>query len=130
MKSRPVRRQSVSFFVRLLSMKTLVTGSSGHLGEALVRTLLDANHEVISLDVKPSPFTTMVGSITDRECVSSCMTGVHTVYHTATLHKPHVVTHSMGEFVDTNIHGTLILLEQASAARVAAFVFIGLEKVE
>jgi UDP-glucose 4-epimerase len=61
-------------------MKFLVTGSSGHLGEALVRTLRDANHEVVSLDVKPSPFTTMVGSITDRECVRISMTGVHTVY--------------------------------------------------
>ena len=29
----------------------LVTGSSGHLGEALVRTLRDRNHEVVGLDV-------------------------------------------------------------------------------
>jgi dTDP-4-dehydrorhamnose reductase len=29
-------------------MKILVTGSSGHLGEALVRTLQNTNHEVIS----------------------------------------------------------------------------------
>ena len=101
----------------------LVTGSSGHLGEALVRTLRDADHEVVSLDITPSPFTTMVGSITDRECVKACMARVHTVYHTATLHKPHVVTHSMQQFVDTNIHGTLTLLEEAAAARVSAFVF-------
>ncbi len=31
-------------------MKTLVTGSSGHLGEALVRTLRDLNREVVGLD--------------------------------------------------------------------------------
>lgn len=104
-------------------MRFLVTGSSGHLGEALVRTLRDANHEVVSLDIKPSPFTTMVGSITDRERVRICMAGVHTVYHAATLHKPHVVTHSMQEFVETNIHGTLTLLEEAAASRVPSFVF-------
>jgi UDP-glucose 4-epimerase len=104
-------------------MKFLVTGSSGHLGEALVRTLRDARHEVVGLDIKPSPFTTVVGSITDRECVRSCMTGVRTVYHTATLHKPHVATHSMQEFVDTNIRGTLILLEEAAACCIASFVF-------
>ena len=104
-------------------MKILVTGSSGHLGEALVRTLRDANHEVVSLDVKPSPFTTVVGSITDRECVRACMTDVRTVYHAATLHKPHVVTHSMQAFVETNIQGTLVLLEEAAAAGVASFVF-------
>ena len=106
-----------------MGMKILVTGSSGHLGEALVRTLLDANREVIGLDVRPSPYTTVVGSITDRECVRICMTGVHVVYHAATLHKPHVATHSMQEFVEANIHGTLALLEEAAASRVASFVF-------
>jgi UDP-glucose 4-epimerase len=33
-------------------MKILVTGSSGHLGEALVRTVRAADHEVIGLDIK------------------------------------------------------------------------------
>ena len=104
-------------------MKILVTGSSGHLGEALVRTLQDADREVVSLDIKPSPFTTVVGSIADRECVKTCMTDVGLVYHAATLHKPHVVTHSMQEFVNTNIHGTLVLLEEAAASQVISFVF-------
>ncbi len=104
-------------------MKILVTGSSGHLGEALVRTLQEANHEVVSLDIKPSPFTTVVGSITDQECVRTCMAEVQTVYHASTLHKPHVVTHSMQEFVETNIQGTLLLLEEAAASGVASFVF-------
>jgi UDP-glucose 4-epimerase len=45
------------------------------------------------------------------------------VIHTATLHKPHVVTHSWQEFVDTNISGTLVLLEEAAAAGVQSFVF-------
>jgi nucleoside-diphosphate-sugar epimerase len=106
-----------------MGMKILITGSSGHLGEALVRTLRDANCEVIGLDVKASPFTTVVGSITDRECVRTCMAGVLTVYHAATLHKPHLVTHSMGEFIETNVHGTLVLLEEAAASRVDSFVF-------
>ena len=30
-------------------MRILVTGSAGHLGEALVRTLQNANHEVIGV---------------------------------------------------------------------------------
>jgi UDP-glucose 4-epimerase len=30
-------------------MKILVTGSSGHLGEALVRTLKSANHDVVGV---------------------------------------------------------------------------------
>ena len=34
-------------------MKVLVTGSAGHLGEALVRTLRDRGHEAVGLDVLP-----------------------------------------------------------------------------
>jgi nucleoside-diphosphate-sugar epimerase len=104
-------------------MKVLVTGSSGHLGEALVRTLRDLHHEVVSLDVLNYPFTTCVGSITDRACVMRCMAGVQWVFHSATLHKPHVGTHTAQDFVDTNISGTLNLLEAAVNARVESFVF-------
>jgi nucleoside-diphosphate-sugar epimerase len=105
------------------AMKVLVTGSSGHLGEALVRTLRDRGHDVVGLDVLASPFTTDVGSIVDRACVRRCMRGVQAVFHAATLHKPHVATHSQQDFVDTNITGTLNLLEEAAAARVGSFVF-------
>jgi nucleoside-diphosphate-sugar epimerase len=104
-------------------MKVLVTGSSGHLGEALVRTLRDMSHEVVSLDRAPSPFTSDVGSITDRPCVRQCMRGVGAVLHAATLHKPHIATHSRQDFVDTNVTGTLNLLEEAASAGVASFVF-------
>ena len=104
-------------------MKILVTGSSGHLGEALVRTLRQSDHEVVGLDLKPSPFTDIVGSIADRSCVRRGMQGVAAVFHAATLHKPHLVTHSRQDFVDTNITGTLNLLEEAIAAGVDSFVF-------
>ncbi len=38
-------------------MKILVTGSAGHLGEALMRTLEDSDREAVGLDIKSSPFT-------------------------------------------------------------------------
>ena len=104
-------------------MKILVTGSSGHLGEALVRTYRDLGTEVIGLDVKESDFTDFVGSVDDRSIVAECMPGVDVVYHAATLHKPHVATHSMQDFVDTNVSGTLALLEAARANAVGSFVF-------
>jgi nucleoside-diphosphate-sugar epimerase len=104
-------------------MKILVTGSSGHLGEALVRTLKDSGREVVGVDLVPSEFTDEVGSIVDRELVARCMDGVDGVVHAATLHKPHVGTHSRQDFVDTNITGTLNLLEEAVRAKVGAFVF-------
>ena len=104
-------------------MKVLVTGSAGHLGEAMVRTLKDLNHEVIGIDILSSRFTTHVGSIADRDFVNTCMKGVQTVYHSATLHKPHVVTHSKQAFIDTNITGTLNLLEASVTEGVQQFIF-------
>ncbi len=104
-------------------MKILVTGSAGHLGEALMRALADSQHEVVGLDVKASRFTQCVGSVADRAFVDRCMQGVEGILHTATLHKPHVETHLRRDFVDTNVSGTLNLLEAAVAAGVEAFVF-------
>jgi UDP-glucose 4-epimerase len=104
-------------------MKVLVTGSAGHLGEALVRTLSDLQYEVVGLDILASPFTTHVGSITDRSCARECMQGVQAVFHAATLHKPHIATHRRQDFIETNITGTLNLLEEAAAAGVESFVY-------
>jgi UDP-glucose 4-epimerase len=104
-------------------MKILVTGSAGHLGEALMRTLRSTRHEAIGIDVWPSAFTDRTGSIVDRAFVASAMHGVDAVLHAATLHKPHVATRSRQDFVDVNVTGTLNLLEESLAAQVGAFVF-------
>lgn len=104
-------------------MRILLTGSAGHLGEALARTLQNTGHEVVAIDILASRFTSRVGSIADRSFVKRCMEGVDAVLHTATLHKPHVATHTRQAFVDTNVTGTLNLLEEAAAAGVGAFVF-------
>jgi UDP-glucose 4-epimerase len=103
-------------------MTVLVTGSSGHLGEALMRMLRASGRAAIGFDIIPGPFTDEVGSIVDRALVARCMQGVDAVLHAATLHKPHVATHSPEAFVETNVLGTLILLEEAVRARVRAFV--------
>jgi UDP-glucose 4-epimerase len=104
-------------------MRILVTGSSGHLGEALMRVLGARGEEVVGLDVLASPFTSVVGSVADRDCVRRCLTGIDAIVHTATLHKPHVRSHSRRAFVDTNVTGTLNLLEEAVSAGVGRFVF-------
>ena len=53
--------------------RILVTGSSGHLGEALVRTLREQGRDVVGLDILPSPFTDIVGSVADPNAVSRAM---------------------------------------------------------
>src|SRR3954453_5342988 len=104
-------------------MRILLTGSAGHLGEGLARVLPERGHEVVGLDILESPHTDVVGSIADRAVVRRAMEGVDAVLHAATLHKPHVGSHPRQEFVDTNITGTLTLLEEAVAAGVSRFVF-------
>ena len=88
-----------------------------------MRTLRERGERVTGLDVLPSSHTDVVGSVADRAVVEQCMDGVDVVLHAATLHKPHVATHSAQAFVDTNVSGTLALLEAAVAADVRAFVF-------
>jgi nucleoside-diphosphate-sugar epimerase len=104
-------------------MRVVVTGSSGHLGEGLVRTLRRRGTEVEGLDARSGPMTSQLGSITDRALVRRVLAGADSVVHTATLHKPHVVTHSRQAFVETNVLGTLNLLEEAAAAKARRFVF-------
>jgi UDP-glucose 4-epimerase len=77
----------------------------------------------VGVDILESPFTTHLGSISDSSVATQCMRGVDVVLHAATLHKPHVATHVRQEFVDTNITGTLNLLEAAVAQGVTSFVY-------
>jgi UDP-glucose 4-epimerase len=103
--------------------RILVTGSAGHLGEALVRTLRGSGHDAVGLDLLESDHTDVVASVTDRAAVRAAVAGADAVLHAATLHKPHMMSHSRQEFVDTNVTGTLVLLEEAVAAGVGAFVY-------
>ena len=113
----------MSTLLALYGMRILVTGSAGHLGEALMRVLEADGVKLVGLDVLDSPHTTVLGSIADRATVRRCVEGVDAIVHSATLHKPHVDSHGRQEFVDTNVTGTLNLLEEAVAAGVKAFVF-------
>ncbi len=105
-------------------MKVVITGSSGHLGEALMRLLGADGHDTIGVDIVSSPDTTVVGSILDRDLVAEAVEGADAVIHAATLHKPHVGTHSPQQFIDTNISGTLTVLEAAADAAVSAVVYV------
>src|SRR5688500_10722339 len=104
-------------------MTILVTGSAGHLGEALMRALRAQDRAAIGADIVASAFTDRVGSIADPAFVEVCMTDASAVVHAATLHKPHIATHNRQAFVDTNVAATLNLLEAAARRGVSAFVY-------
>lgn len=105
----------------------LVTGSSGHLGHALMITLPKLGFTPLGLDILPSETTQVIGSISDRKVVHDVLHGseIKHVLHAATLHKPHVGSHSKQDFINTNITGTLILLEEAAAlgGQMESFIF-------
>ncbi|WPH00659.1 hypothetical protein R9X50_00348900 [Acrodontium crateriforme] len=95
----------------------LVTGASGHLGYALMLDLQNHGFRPIGLDIIKSENTELVGNIADRAFVANTFAtypSLRFVLHTATLHKPHVGSHTKEAFIETNIKGTLVLLEEAS----------------
>ncbi|KAG5982017.1 hypothetical protein E4U55_002407 [Claviceps digitariae] len=106
----------------------LVTGSSGHLGTALMLSLPALGFNPVGLDILDSSTTQHVGDITDRALVSQILqtNPIRHVLHTATLHKPHVGSHTRQDFIDTNITGTLVLLEEAAKlaeGQIESFIF-------
>src|SRR5262249_21224392 len=80
-------------------------------------------HHVVGFDRLASPHTDVVGSLLDRDSVANAVQGADVVLHAATLHKPHIVSHTARDFVDVNVVGTLNLLEAAVGARVRAFIY-------
>lgn len=104
-------------------MKVLITGSSGNLGKALSIRCKEKGYNVIGLDKKTSEETSIVCNIIDKKEIDRCMEGVDIVFHTATLHKPHIVTHTYRDFIETNTIGTHNLLESATKNNVKTFIF-------
>ena len=106
-------------------MRVLLTGSSGWLGRFLARRLRDEGHEVIGLDIAPGADTNVIGSVGDEAIVHDVFGkfGLDAVIHAGALHKPDMARHSKQAFIDSNVTGTLNLLEAASASGCDRFVF-------
>ncbi|GIZ39283.1 hypothetical protein CKM354_000267200 [Cercospora kikuchii] len=113
---------------QLVRPDVLVTGSSGHLGHALMLELPKHGFQPLGLDRLPleKGILSLTGSVADRGLVSRVFkkyTSIRYVIHSAALHKPHVPTHGKQAFIDTNLTGTLNVLEEAVKHSVEAFVF-------
>lgn len=103
-------------------MRILLTGSSGQLGTEIARQL-SADHEIIGLDRLPGEWTSRLGSVTNRAMIFALMPGIDAVIHTASLHAPYISNATKQDFIDTNISGTLNLLEAAVQAQIRRFVY-------
>lgn len=111
-------------------MKILVTGGTGFTGKALVKRLINAGHQVVSLDNKQGLKTNdirqwgaevIIGSVTDREVVKKCMQGVEIVHHLAAAFRELSVPNSY--YDEVNIGGTEIVLQEALTQGVKKFIY-------
>lgn len=103
-------------------MRILITGSSGQLGAAIAGSLT-VSQSGVGLDILPGPQTTHLGSVTDRNLIFQLTQNVDAIIHTASLHARHLHQQSHPAFVETNIQGTLNLLEAAVENGVQRFVY-------
>jgi UDP-glucose 4-epimerase len=103
-------------------MRVLVTGSSGQVGHA-VANLLRHDCEVIGVDLAPGASTTDRVDILDHAALHPLVRGSDAIVHTASLHVPHLATHSRESFYRTNVDAVRVLLELAVDAGVQRFVY-------
>jgi UDP-glucose 4-epimerase len=106
-------------------MRVLVTGSSGWLGRFLVPMLHARGHDPVGLDVVAGAHTTVLASVADRAAVERVIGdhGIEAIIHSGALHKPDIARYPRQAFIDTNISGTLNLIEAAVAAGHDRFIF-------
>ncbi|MET1056306.1 MAG: NAD(P)-dependent oxidoreductase [Pedobacter sp.] len=105
-------------------MKILVTGSSGKLGSVTVKLLNQMGHEAWGADLLSGAATHYLTDVKNKDQMFEITKGVDAVIHTAALHGKHMdLNFSREEFVDTNIMGTLNLLNACVANGVSKFLF-------
>jgi dTDP-glucose 4,6-dehydratase len=126
-------------------MKILVTGADGFIGSHLTEALVRAGHDVRAFvlynsfnswgwldhcgpDVK-GRFEVFAGDIRDPNGVREAMRGCDTVLHLAALIAIPYSYHSPDTYVDTNVKGTLNVLQAARAEGVRRLVHTSTSEV-
>ena len=106
--------------------RVLVTGSAGRLGRAAVKALVTRGHDVVGLDIRPTPGLpaerSFVGDLTDPATLRDAANGVGCIIHLAATpddiryprgEPPHDGDNFLSDLVPNNIVGPYHVLETA-----------------
>jgi nucleoside-diphosphate-sugar epimerase len=102
-------------------MRVLVTGAAGLIGSA-VAMRLQAEHEVIGLDLNAGPHVEVIGDCLDVAKWRHRIGQLDAIVHTAALHVPHIGQRSNEEFGLVNVEATSRLIDLAMDAGARRFV--------
>jgi len=109
----------------------MVTGANGHLGNNLVRTLIN-NGEKVRAGVRDTQIKSMFEGLDcelvytemlDKEAMLAALQGVDVLYHVAAVFK-HWAKDPETEIIQANIKGTEIVLDAAAKAQVKKIVYV------
>ena len=108
-------------------MRVLVTGGSGFLGSHIADEATARGHDVLIMDVQPSPWLRtsqeeLVGDILDADLLTRAMRDCDAVYHCAAVADLHDARQDPRHAVEVNVLGTLMVLEAAASAGVSRFM--------
>lgn len=105
-------------------MKVLVTGSAGRLGRVIVELLRAKGVDCIGMDVKESATTDVRADIRERKEIAGIIKNISHVIHTAAVHGRHMdMDVPRADFIETNILGTLNLLEASVEHKIKSFIY-------
>jgi len=113
-------------------MKAFVTGGGGFLGAAVVRKLLARGDDVVALarsheaaaKLTRLGATPVRGGIADTSVLDAAVAGVDAVVHVAGVYRVGVKESEHEEMFQTNVDGTMLVLDAAIAAGVPRIVHV------
>jgi len=122
-----------------LSKKILVTGGSGYLGNALISRLISMGYSnivsvsrnegaAVSLKERFPSVSIIIGDIADAWVVKKAMQGVDEIFHLAALKHVNIAENDVKECVDSNIVGTMNIVNESLITKPKVLVFVSSDK--
>jgi UDP-glucose 4-epimerase len=120
----------------LVPMKALLTGGAGFIGSHLAETLLDQGHQVLVIDdlstgsmdniamLKNRPgFEYVIDTVMNERLMAELIDRVDVVFHLAAAVGVKLIVDAPVRTIETNVHGTEVVLTHASKKNTLVVVF-------